>query len=69
MASLEPHPVVLASVADGLAKPHAVGGLAWGDGTVVLLFGGLIVAFVTYLGFTRSDVQAEARNVSSSTQR
>jgi len=51
-----------ASVADGLAKPHSVGGLAWGDGTVVLLFGGLIVVFVAYMVVTRSDVQAQARN-------
>ncbi|HET9733359.1 MAG TPA: hypothetical protein VFP54_11855 [Acidimicrobiales bacterium] len=49
-----------ASIADGLAKPHSVGGLAWGDGTVVLLFGGLIVALVAYLTATRADVQDPA---------
>ena len=50
-----------ASIADGLAKPHSVGGLGWGDGTVVLLFGGLIVVTVAYLVVTRIDVQPQAR--------
>jgi len=48
-----------ASVADGLAKPHPVGGTAWGDGTVVLLFGGLIVVLVAVLSVTKADVQRE----------
>jgi uncharacterized membrane-anchored protein len=54
-----------ASIADGLAKPHSVGGLAWGDGTVVLLFGGLIVIFVAYLAITRIDVQARTNGARS----
>ncbi len=46
-----------ASIADGLAKPQANGGLAWGDGPVVLVLAGLIVAMVIYLSITKVDVQ------------
>lgn len=46
-----------ASIADGLAKSHRASGLGWGDGSVVALFGALIVAMVTYLAVTRIDVQ------------
>jgi uncharacterized membrane-anchored protein len=46
-----------ASVADGLAKPPHSGGLGWGDGPVMLLFGTAIVAMVTYLAITKIDVQ------------
>ncbi len=49
-----------ASVADALGKPTAAGGLGWGDGAVVALFGGLIVIGVTWLAVTRSDVQPAA---------
>jgi uncharacterized membrane-anchored protein len=52
-----------ASVADALGKPTAAGGLGWGDGAVVALFGGLIVAGVTWLAITRSDVQAPGPEV------
>lgn len=48
-----------ASVADGLAKPQAHGGLGLGDGTVALGFAILIVILVAYLAITRVDVQAE----------
>ncbi len=46
-----------ASIADGLANPRHDGGLAWGDGPVVALFGCLIIVMVTYLTVTRADVQ------------
>jgi uncharacterized membrane-anchored protein len=49
-----------ASVADALGKPTTAGGLGWGDGVVVALFGGLILAGVTWLAVTRSDVQPPA---------
>jgi uncharacterized membrane-anchored protein len=47
-----------ASVADYLGKPASAGGLGWGDGTVALLFGVLILIGVTYLAVTRVDVRA-----------
>jgi uncharacterized membrane-anchored protein len=46
-----------ASIADGLAKSHHDSGLGMGDGVVVLVFGALIVAMVTYLAITKRDVQ------------
>lgn len=46
-----------ASIADGLAKPQHNGGLGWGNGPVMALFGGLIVVMVIYLTITRVDVQ------------
>jgi uncharacterized membrane-anchored protein len=46
-----------ASIADGLAKPKHTGGLGWGDGPVVALFGTAIVVMVIYLTITRVDVQ------------
>jgi uncharacterized membrane-anchored protein len=49
-----------ASIADGLAKPHHDSGLGMGDAVVVLTFGALIVAMVTYLAITKRDVQADA---------
>jgi uncharacterized membrane-anchored protein len=50
-----------ASVADGLGKPHYLGGLAWGDGYVTLGLTILIVWFVTYL--TRSGKDVPSRGV------
>ncbi len=46
-----------ASIADGLAKPKASGGLGLGDGFVVVLVGALIIAAVGYLTLTKADVQ------------
>ena len=46
-----------ASIADGLAKPKASGGLGLGDGFVVVLVGALIIATVGYLTHTKADVQ------------
>jgi len=46
-----------ASVADWLAKPHTIGGLALGDGPVALAFAVLIAGFVIYLSVTEADVQ------------
>ncbi len=46
-----------ASIADGLAKPKSTSGLGLGNGPVMVLFGTLIVVFVTYLTVTKSDVQ------------
>jgi uncharacterized membrane-anchored protein len=44
-----------ASFADWMGKPHAVGGLAWGDGTVSFGLTVLIVGLVGYLTVTRRD--------------
>ncbi len=46
-----------ASFADYFGKPHALGGLAWGEGrvTAILLF--MIIALVGYTAVTRYDVQ------------
>jgi uncharacterized membrane-anchored protein len=49
-----------ASVADGLAKPRYSGGLGWGNGPVMLMFGTAIVVMVAYLAITKIDVQADA---------
>jgi uncharacterized membrane-anchored protein len=46
-----------ASIADGFAKPKDVGGLALGNGPVVLALGTLIIVLVAYLAVTRVDVQ------------
>lgn len=46
-----------ASIADWLGKPAATSGLGLGDALVVAVFGALIVALVTYLAITKSDVQ------------
>jgi uncharacterized membrane-anchored protein len=47
-----------ASIADGLGKPKALGGLGFGDGWVAAVFGSLILALVAYLAISESDVQA-----------
>ena len=47
-----------ASIADGLAKPHAAKGLGLGSGWVALMFGLGIVALVAYLSVSEADVQA-----------
>jgi uncharacterized membrane-anchored protein len=47
-----------ASVADGLAKPPHSGGLGWGNGPVMLMFGSAIVLMVAYLAITKVDVQS-----------
>jgi uncharacterized membrane-anchored protein len=44
-----------ASFADWMGKPHAVGGLAWGDGRVSFGLTVLIVGLVGYLTVTRRD--------------
>jgi uncharacterized membrane-anchored protein len=49
-----------ASIADGLGKPKALGGLGFGDGWVAAVFGSLILALVAYLAISESDVQAPA---------
>jgi uncharacterized membrane-anchored protein len=46
-----------ASIADGLAKPHAAKGLGLGSGWVALAFGSVIVALVAYLSVSEADVQ------------
>jgi uncharacterized membrane-anchored protein len=50
-----------ASIADGLGKPVSVGGLGLGDGTVVAVFGVLIIGLVAYLSVTKVDVQPAGR--------
>jgi len=45
-----------ASFADWMGKSASIGGLGWGDGTVALVLGILIVLFVIYLTFTRKDL-------------
>jgi uncharacterized membrane-anchored protein len=44
-----------ASFADWMGKSPSIGGLGWGDGTVSILFGVIIVLFVAYLAFTKVD--------------
>jgi uncharacterized membrane-anchored protein len=46
-----------ASFADWFGKSAAIGGLGWGDGTVSLILGILIIGFVAYLAVTRLDVK------------
>lgn len=46
-----------ASIADWLAKPTGTSGLGLGDAPVVAVLGVLILASVTYLAITKSDVQ------------
>jgi uncharacterized membrane-anchored protein len=46
-----------ASLADWMAKPTRVGGLAWGDAKVTLGFSLLLACGVAFLGITRKDVQ------------
>jgi uncharacterized membrane-anchored protein len=50
-----------ASLADWLGKPHRLSGVGWGDGTVTLGAGVLIVALVGYLWLSRRDVQPAVR--------
>lgn len=50
-----------ASVADWLAKPTGTSGLGLGDAPVVAVLGVLILASVTYLAVTKSDVQQAVR--------
>ena len=46
-----------ASIADGLAKPHAAKGLGMGSGWVALGFGSVIAVLVAYLSVSEADVQ------------
>lgn len=46
-----------ASFADWAGKPHSVGGLGWGDGSVSLCLTIVIAVLVAYLAITRADVQ------------
>lgn len=46
-----------ASIADGLGKPRAVGGLGLGDGVVALALTLLILVIVAYLSISKADVQ------------
>jgi uncharacterized membrane-anchored protein len=48
-----------ASFADWAGKPPSMGGIGLGDGTVSLILGILIVAFVGYLTITRRDTKSE----------
>jgi len=48
-----------ASFADWMSKPHRVGGLGLGDGTVSLALAILIVGFVGYLQVSHKDVKDE----------
>ena len=54
-----------ASFADWMGKPHLVGGLALGDGTVSGGLAVLIVGVVGYLTVTRKDVKDDAATVPS----
>ncbi|MFI1920304.1 hypothetical protein [Nocardia sp. NPDC020380] len=54
-----------ASIADWLGKPRQTSGLGLGDGPVVTLLGLLILALVTYLAVTESDVQQPVRTAGS----
>jgi len=54
-----------ASLADGLAKPKTVSGAGLGNGPVLLVLGGLIIALVAYLAMTRVDLQAPHPDSSS----
>lgn len=47
-----------ASFADWMGKSRNIGGLGWGDGTVSLALGVLIVVFVGYLSVSRKDAKA-----------
>lgn len=40
-----------------MGKPHQVGGLGWGDGTVALALTIVIFCLVAYLAITRAHVQ------------
>jgi uncharacterized membrane-anchored protein len=51
-----------ASFADWMGVPHALGGLAWGRGTVSVSLTVLIVCIVGYLSATRVDVEAERQS-------
>ena len=46
-----------ASFADWMGKPHALGGLGWGNGTVALALTAAIFVLVAFLAVTRADVQ------------
>lgn len=46
-----------ASIADGLGKPQSTGGMGFGDGTVTLCLGVLILVMVAYLAVSKADVQ------------
>ena len=50
-----------ASFADWMGKPHSVGGLGWGDGTVAVALAIAIFGLVAYLGLTARDVQGVRR--------
>ncbi|WP_218008762.1 COG4705 family protein [Nocardia jiangxiensis] len=53
-----------ASIADWLGKPRQVTGLGLGDGPVITVLGLLILALVTYLAITKTDVQQTFRTSS-----
>ena len=46
-----------ASFADWFGKSPSIGGLGWGDGTVGILLGVLIMACVAYFAITKVDVE------------
>jgi uncharacterized membrane-anchored protein len=46
-----------ASFADWVAKPHSLGGLAFGDGKVSLCLTVVLIIFVIYLSVSRKDTQ------------
>ncbi len=52
-----------ASFADWMSKPHSVGGLGWGDGTVALALTILIFCLVAYLAITHRDVQSAGQRL------
>jgi uncharacterized membrane-anchored protein len=51
-----------ASFADWTGKPRSVGGLGWGDATVVVALAIAIFFLVAYLAVTRRDVQGTMRH-------
>lgn len=57
-----------ASIADWLGKPRQVTGLGLGDGPVITVLGLLILALVTYLAVTKTDVQQPNRTSSRQPQ-
>jgi uncharacterized membrane-anchored protein len=51
-----------ASFADWTSKPHSIGGLGFGDGTVSLALTIILVLFVGYLTLSRKDLQSQTQN-------
>ncbi len=46
-----------ASIADYISKPHALSGIAFGDGPTAIVFAVAVAVLVAYLAIVRPDVQ------------